>query len=157
MFLKVRRFLPVALMVTFVFLMLHATAHAAVSAAADDRCGAVELGTPPTGSDEAQARYNCFTSAVGACDPVSLTVSAHTADSIVTRTFITEQGDRGCNVAETVERSHSGHTTTDANVCSGVHREKDAIVFSNCGRDGEIMIPSVASAQAAAAFVKART
>jgi len=157
MFSKVRRFLPVALMVAFVFLMLHATAHAAEPAAAGDRCGAVELGSPPTGSDEAQARYNCFASAAAVCDPVSLTVSAHTADSIVTRTFLTEQGDRGCGVAETVERSQNGHTTTDANLCRGVHTEKDAIVFSSCGSDGDVSIPTVASAQAAAAFVKVRS
>lgn len=157
MFSKVRRFLPVASMVAFVFLMLHATAHAAVPAAAGDRCGAVELGSPPTGSEEAQARYSCFASAAAVCDPVSLTVSAHTAGSIVTRTFLTEQGERGCNVAETVERSQNGHTTTDANLCRGVHTQNDAIVFSSCGNDGDVTIPTVASAQAAAAFVKVRS
>src|SRR5579872_3867998 len=156
MFSKVRRFLPVALMVAFVFLMLHATAHAAVPADAGDRCGAVELGSPPTASDEAQARYTCFATAAQVCDAVSLTVSAHTADSIVTRTFLTEQGDRGCNIAETVERAQNGKTTTDSNLCTGARREKDGIVFTGCGHDGDVVIPPVASAEAAAAFIKPR-
>ena len=151
-----RRFLPVALMLAVVFIMLHATAHAATTST-NERCGAVELGSPPTNTDEAQARYSCFAAAIPNCDAVSLIVSAHTADAIVTRTFLTEAGERGCTVAETVERSQNGKSTTDSNICSGVRREKDAIVFSSCGRDGDVAVPAVASAEAAAAFSKTRS
>jgi len=155
MFSIVRRFLPVALMVALAVFMLHATARAA-SSTADDRCGAIELGTPPTSSDDAQARFTCFAAALPTCDPVSLIVSAHTADSIVTRTFLTEAGDRGCTIAETVERSQNGKSTTDSNLCTGVRREKDGIAFTGCGHDGDVVVPAVASAEAAAAFTKTR-
>jgi hypothetical protein len=155
MFSNVRRFLPVALMVAVVFFMLHATAHAATSPA-NDRCGAIELGSPPTSSDEAQTRISCFAAAMPQCDPVSLVVSAHTADSIVTRTFLTEQGDRGCTIAETVERSQSGKTITDSNLCTGLRRDKDGLAFTSCGRDGDVIVPAVPSAEAAAAFTKVR-
>ncbi|HLW36795.1 MAG TPA: hypothetical protein VKR99_00065, partial [Candidatus Eremiobacteraceae bacterium] len=60
--------MPVALMVALAVFMLHATARAA-SSTADDRCGAIELGTPPTSSDDAQARFTCFAAALPTCDP----------------------------------------------------------------------------------------
>jgi len=152
-----RRFLPIALMVAAVVFMLHATAHASPATSSGDRCGSMELGSPPTSSDEAQARFNCFTAALQTCDPVALVVSAHTPDAIVTRTFLTEVGDHGCNIAETVERGKGGGSTTETNLCSDVRKNKDGLVFTACGKDGDVAIPAVASAEAAAAFVKPRT
>ena len=152
-----RRSTPVMLMAAVLIFFAHATAHAAPSSDAADRCGALEIGSPASTSDQAQARFSCFTAALQTCDPVSLIVSAHTADAVVTRTFATQMGERACAIVETVDRSANGKTSTDTNICQEARRNKDGLAFSRCGQDGDVTVPEVPTADAIAAFIKART
>jgi len=155
---NLRRFTPIALMIAALVFLAQASAHAAPQSDASDRCGALEIGsTAPSSTDETQSRFKCFTAAMTACDPVVLSVSAHTADAIVTRTFSTEMGERGCTIVETIERSRGNNSTTDSNMCTAVARTKDGLAFSRCGTDGDVFIPEVPTAEAAAAFVKPRS
>lgn len=124
-----KRLLPIAF-VSIVFLAtLHAPAAAATTPASQD-CGAVDLDA--ASSADAVKSLDCFNTAFQRCDPVSLVATGRDADTSVTWTFFTVQGDRGCRVSEVVERAKGGNTTTDTYFCSGVSREQGGLYFSGC-------------------------
>lgn len=160
MSLLVRRLVPGMAIFAFVAACMltspHSTARAA-SAAANGNCGSIELGTPASTTGEVAQGLGCFQSALQTCEPVSLIAAAHVADAVVTRTFLTVPEDRGCGIAETVERNEHGKVTTDSFLCLGMRRDKDQSVFTSCGHDGDIALPNEPSATAAAAFIKERS
>lgn len=139
---QIKRLLSVAFVAALLLAAPHAPARAA-SAPSDQSCGQVDLAT--SSGDDAAKSFGCFATAFSTCNATSLVTTGRDGDALVTRTFLTVSGDdHGCSIAETVARTKSGTTTTDAYSCSGVRREKDGLIMTGCGAEGQVALRAAA-------------
>ncbi|HXM18049.1 MAG TPA: hypothetical protein VN934_04500 [Candidatus Tumulicola sp.] len=127
----------------------------AADVSGDGTCGSVRIGLQATTSKDAWAAQTCFSKAFAKCDPATLFVSFGGVDSGVRRTFttLTSNFDGTCQVVDVVEHYRvPNYSQSDTYLCSSVSQTSDGLIFTRCGADGDVMVPTDPSSPKAAAF-----
>ncbi len=110
-------------------------------------CGKIALG--PNGTvlklGPGQQTGQCFLKAYQHCQNATLTFAQSGVDTVTTHIFTIKQAAGQCAVVDV-----SQHTvipqppkTLNTYICTGVTQQKNALLFTGCGSDGDITVPTV--------------
>jgi hypothetical protein len=107
-------------------------------------CGTIKQAAGKTvgTSTTVQQTGDCFWQAFQQCQPASMTFAVSGVDTLTTHTFTTKKTATSCVVTDTIKHQimprPSKNTTTVT--CAGVTKEQNALRFTSCGTQGDLVI-----------------
>ena len=109
------------------------------------QCGSVQTnprGVPVNGLGTKQAE-DCFWQAYQLCQTASLSFVTTGVDTIVKRTFTIKNNGGQCLVTDAVQHAivPAPLPVPSTSTCTGITRSADGLHFSNCGADGNVVVP----------------
>jgi hypothetical protein len=112
------------------------------------KCGAVHtlrLQVVPTDKSHAQNTENCFWQAYQQCHPAMLIYSQGNVDTVTLHTFSLKNQNGQCVITDSVQRSVLPHSPSPLGdyTCSSLAQQNDGLHFASCGKEGNVLVPSV--------------
>ncbi len=111
-------------------------------------CGIVQIfGRPeaPVNGRGAATAENCFLQAFRICQPAVLVYFIGSVDTVLVRTFTIHNNHGKCSITDVRQFRLVPRTLTPAvfYTCAGLTKLPNALRINACGRDGNIIIPSL--------------
>ncbi len=107
-------------------------------------CGTIKqaVGKTVGTSTTVQQTGDCFWQAFQQCQLASMTFAVSGVDTLTTHTFVTKKTATSCVVTDTIKHQivprPSKNTTTIT--CTGVTKEQNALRFTSCGTQGDLVV-----------------
>jgi hypothetical protein len=113
------------------------------------QCGTVHVAAGrvlPQEAAAASAAESCFAHAYATCQPAALTFTSMGVDTGATQTFIEHLSNGQCTVTDSVQgyTANGGGKTfpTQTYTCSGMQQQADGLHFTDCGQEGDVLVPA---------------